>query len=270
MRFAGLVLLSLILLVGEAAAARSSLASNDSIVIDGKVIHVDAQVRFDSLPQQKTNPRYRPAWSANALVGTGGDWRQWSGQWDQALNGEVQWLRRPLQQDFRSQSATWLTGSFGAMVTSLLGVDEATFPDSLIGFLPAPPNAPLSFVTSQEFDIGTETDTLAASTFRTASLAPYGTLGITLEKRNWSIRVAGGVQYSKPSAATRPVLNAPSLEGPPFLPGEPTTGRLRARIEYGLGFRPDRTPVQWRLQGVLLPGMPQNHWVGLGVMYFTD
>lgn len=270
MRFAGLVLLSLILLVGEAAAAHSPLASNDSIVIDGKVIHVDAQVRFDSLPQQKTTPRYRPAWSADALVGMGGDWRQWSGQWDRAVEGEVQWLRRPLQQDFRSQSATWLTGSFGAMVSSLVGVNESTFPDSLIGFLPATPNAPLSFVTSQEFDIGTETDTLAAPTIRSASLAPYATLGIAVEKRNWSIRVAGGVQYSKPSVTSRPVLNAPSLEGPPLLPGEPTTGRLRARIEYSLGFRLDRTQVQLRLKGVLLPGMPQNHWVGLGVMYFTD
>lgn len=245
-------------------------AANDSIVIDGRVIQVEAQVRFDSLPPPPSRAPFHPTWSACGLMGAGTDWAHWSGRRDRALGVEVQWFQRALHQDFRSKSAVWFQGAIGAMATSIVDVQQDTFPDSLIGFLPATGNQPLRFVISQRFDIGTETDTVLASTIRSAALSPYATLGLTLEKKGWSFRVLGGVQYFAAATTLRMQLQEPSLTGSAYLPGAPIQGRLRPRFECAAGYRVPRSPWKFEVHGTALPSAPQNLWVGMGVTYFTD
>lgn len=270
MRPACLILFLHVLALPVAWGANPLIVFNDSIVIDGTVIQVEAQVRFDSLPQSSARPAFDPTWSVCAMTGVGTDWAYWSGQRDVALGLEMQWLKRTLHRDFRSKTTVWVEGTLGAMLTSNVEVDQGTFPDSLIGFLPATSNQPLRFVTSQQFDIGTETDTSSVTTIRSASFMPYAALGLTGEKKGWSFRMQAGIQFFPSSTALRIVLNEPSLTEPPFVPGAFIEGQVLPRFESAVGYRPPRSPWMFRIHGTALPGAPQNLWVGFGVTYIKD
>lgn len=270
MRHAGL----LILLVGLTVlpfAAHAVECSNDSIVIDGKVIEVQARVRFDSLieraPDRSTE--FQATWKAATLVGAGGStrWWHWSGKPDAALQIQAELLRLPAVRDFRKKSGWQAQLNAGLMASSLVEIDAGEFPDSLIGFLPAERNRPLRFVTSQQFDIGTETDTLDAVTQRSLQVAPFVSAGLSGYAGAWTLRAEAGVHYQAQPWPGRPVLQAPTLEGSPFVPAVPVPPGIQVRFSYELAYHVPRTP--WHLQwvGVFIPGSAQNHWLGMGVAY---
>lgn len=270
MRHAGL----LILLVGLtvlAPAAHAVECSNDSIVIDDKVIEVEARVRFDSLLQRAPDrsTAFQATWKAAALVGAGGSarWWYWSGKPDAAFQIQAELLRLPAVRDFRKKSGWQAQLNAGLMAASLVGIDAGEFPDSLIGFVPAERNRPLRYVISQRFDIGTETDTLDAVTLRTLQLAPFVSAGLTGYAGAWTLGAEAGLHYQTQPWSGRPVLQAPTLEGPPFVPAEQVPAGIQLRFSYQVSYHVPRSPWHVLWLGVWIPGGAQNHWLGAGVAY---
>ena len=270
MRHAGL----LIVLVGLtvlAAVSHAAEVSNDSIVIDGKVIEVEARVRFDSLLQstQDRSAEFQATWKASSLIGVGQStkWLFWSGKPDAAIQIQAELLRLPTVRDFRKKGGWQTQLNVGLMAASLVGIDAEDFPDSLIGFAPAERNRPLRYVTSQQFDIGTETDTLDAVTLRSRLVVPFVSAGLTGYRGVWTFGAEAGVQYQAQPWSGRPVLQAPTLEGPPFIPAVVVPAEIQLRFSCQLGYHIPRSPWHLRWLSVWLPGGAQNHWMGAGVAY---
>lgn len=264
----------LILLVGLTVLAASALAeetSNDSIVIDDKVIEVEARVRFDSLLQRSPDrsTAFQATWKASALVGAGGStcWWHWSGSPDAAVQIQAELLRLPANRDFRKKSGWQVQLNVGMMAAALVEVDSGEFPDSLIGFVPSERNRPLRYVISQRFDIGTETDTLDAATLRSLQGSPFVAAGLTGYTGAWAFGIEAGVQYQAQPWSGRPVLQAPSLEGPAFLPAEAVPSGIQWRFSYHMSYHFPRSPWHVRWLGVWVPVGEQNHWLGAGVAY---
>ena len=153
------------------------------------------------------------------------------------------------------------------MVTSLVSIDAAAFPDSLIGFLPASATAPLRLVTSQQFDIGVESDTLDAATDRTTATVPFVSIGWDGVLGEWIGGVAGGVGYRMHASQDRPTLNAPSLDGAAYVPGVQRATGFVPMVQARIGYRKARSPWMVQFTGLWVPSAAQNHWWGVGVKY---
>lgn len=270
MRHAGLLFLFVGLTV-LASAARAAVSSNDSIVIDGKIIEVQARVRFDSLPQHNSSrsSEFKATWKGAALVGVGqsSEWWHWSGRPDAAFEIEAELLRIPTARDFRKKGGWQAELNVGLVAAALVGIDANGFPDSLIGFLPAERDRPLRFVTSQRFDIGTETDTLDAVTSRTRQVLPFVSAGLAGYWGAWTFGVEAGIQYIAQPWQGRPLLQLPTLEGSPFVPADPRPAGIQPRISYQIAYHVPQSPWHIRWLGVWIPEGPQNHWVGAGVAF---
>lgn len=218
------LLVCLFAVLAPVGASAHEPMAQDSIVIDGVMLDVEAQVRFDSLPtdSRNTTATFQAAWTFNTFLGGGRSapgWWNWSGRPDVNFQCSAELLRFPAQLDRRKRHQWQGHLDAGFMVASLVSIDASTFPDSLIGFLPASASAPLRMVTSQQFDIGTETDTLDAVTSRTVATAPFASVGMDVVLREWQFGIAAGVCYRTRSAQDRPELNSPALDGAAFVPG---------------------------------------------------
>ena len=271
MRQAGLLIFFLASLDPLWASADAP-AARDTIVIDGVTLDVEAQVRFDSM---MTNPRendaaFQAAWTVCGLVGNGGPptgWRYWSGSSDVNVQFSAELLRFPARLDRRKRIQWQAHFDAGFMMTSLTSIDEHAFPDSLIGFLPATAVAPLRMVTSQQFDIGTETDTLDAITGRTVATAPFAFVGLDAVWGEWHAGVKGGVRFRMQSSQDRPTLNGPTLNGPAFVPGLPRDRGIEPMIQAQIGYQKKRSPWTIQLTGLWISESAQNQWWGVGVKY---
>ena len=244
----------------------------DSIVIDGVMLDVEAQVRFDSLPtdSRNTTATFQAAWTVNAFVGGGRSapgWWNWSGRPDINLQCSAELLRFPAQLDRRKRRQWQGHVDAGVMIASLVSIDASAFPDSLIGFLPATVTDPLRMVTSQQFDIGTETDTLDAVTGRTVATAPYASVGLDAVLTEWQFGIAGGVRYRTRSVQDRPVLNSPTLDGAAFVPGIQRNPGIEPMVQFRIAYQQERSPWTFQLTGLWISEAPQNHWWGAGVKY---
>lgn len=271
MRCARLLVCLLTVLAPSWASANAPVAQ-DSIVIDGIMLDVEAQVHFDSLlsdPRNKT-ATFQAAWTFNAFAGSGRSapgWWSWSGRPDVNLQFSAELWRFPAQLD-RRKSRQWQGHvDAGFMVASLVSIDTSAFPDSLIGFLPATATAPLRMVTSQQFDIGTETDTLDAVTGRTVATAPFASVGLDAVLSEWQVGIAGGVRYRPQSAQDRPVLNLPALDGAAYVPGIQRNPGIEPMIQVRIAYQEDRSPWTFQLTGLWISAAPQDHWWGAGVKY---
>jgi hypothetical protein len=246
--------------------------AQDSIVIDGVMLDVEAQVRFDSLladPRIKTTT-FQAAWTFNAFVGSGSaapGWWNWSGRPDVNVQCSAELLRFPAQLDRRKRRQWHGHVDAGFIVASLVSIDASTFPDSLIGFLPATATAPLRMVISQQFDIGTETDTLDAVTGRTNAASPFASVGLDAVLSEWQVGIAGGVRYRTRSAQDRPVLNSPTLDGAAYVEGIQRKPGVAPMVQVRIGYQEDRSPWTFQLTGLWISDAPQNHWWGAGVKY---
>ena len=153
------------------------------------------------------------------------------------------------------------------MVASLVSIDATAFPDSLIGFLPASATAPLRMVTSQQFDIGTETDTLDALVGRTVVAAPFASVGLDAVLSEWQVGIAGGARYRTRSVQDRPALNAPALDGVAYVPGIQRNPGVEPMIQFRISYQKERSPWTFQLTGLWISEAPQNQWWGAGVKY---
>ena len=253
------------------ASARAPVAQ-DSIVIDGVMLDVEAQVRFDSLLADSRNKTatFQAAWTFNAFVGSGRTapgWWNWSGRPDVNVQCSAELVRFPAQLDRRKRRQWQGHVDAGFMVASLVSIDASTFPDSLIGFLPATATAPLRMVTSQQFDIGTETDTLDAVTGRTVVTAPFALVGLDAVLSEWQVGIAGGVRYRARSVQDRPVLNSPTLDEDAYVTGIQRNPGVAPMIQVRIAYQEDRSPWTFQLTGLWFSQSPQNHWWGAGVKY---
>ena len=246
--------------------------TQDSIRIDGVILDVEAQVRFDSIAAVPRNATadFQAAWTVNGLVGGGNPstgWWHWSGRPDVSLQCSAELLRFPVQLDRhkRFQGRAHLDAGF--MVTSLVSIDTAAFPDSLIGFLSASATAPLRLVTSQQFDIGVESDTLDAATGRTTATTPFISIGWNGVFGEWIGGVAGGAGYRMRASQDRPTLNAPSLDGAAYVSGAQRAPGFVLMIQARIGYRKAHSPWMVQLTGLWMTSAAQNHWWGVGVKY---
>ncbi len=253
--------------------AKAHVASlRDTLVVDGVTVYVDAQVRFDSI---RTNPRnstsaFQAAWTANGLMGLGvppTGWKHWTGNPDLNLQFSAELVRLPSRLDRRKRFQWQARLDAGFMITSLVSIDGSTFPDSLIGFLSATAAAPLRMVTSQQFDIGTETDTLDATTGRTAATVPFASVGFDGVLGECYAGIAVGVGYRMQSSQDRPTLNSPSLEGAAFVPGKQRGQGIDPMIQGRIGYRKSSSSWAFQLTGLWMPQSVQKHWWGVGVKY---
>ena len=253
------------------ASAHEPMAQ-DSIVIDRVMLDVEAQVRFDSLPTdlRNTTATFQAAWTFNTFLGGGRSapgWWNWSGRPDVNFQCSAELLRFPAQLDRRKRHQWQGHLDAGFMVASLVSIDASTFPDSLIGFLPASATAPLRMVTSQQFDIGTETDTLDAVTGRTVATAPFASVGMDVVLREWQFGIAAGVCYRTRSAQDRPELNSPALDGVAYVPGIQRNPGVEPMVQFRIAYQQERSPWTFQLTGLWISEAPQNHWWGVGVKY---
>ena len=244
----------------------------DSILIDGVILDVEAQVRFDSIAADPRNAtaEFQAAWTVNGLVGGGNPstgWWHWSGRPDVSLQCSAELLRLPARLDRRKRFQGQVHLDAGFIVSSLVSIDAAAFPDSLIGFLPASATAPLRLVTSQQFDIGVESDTLDAATDRTTATVPFVSIGWDGVLGEWIGGVAGGVGYRMRASQDRPTLNAPSLDGAAYVPGVQRAPGFVSMIQARIGYRKARSPWMVQFTGLWMPSAAQNHWWGVGVKY---
>lgn len=267
-----LLLVCLIALLAPSWASAHPPVAQDSIVIDGVMLAVEAQVRFDSLladPRNKT-ATFQAAWTFNAFVGSGRSapgWWNWSGRPDVNVQCSAELLRFPAQLDRRKRRQWHGHVDAGFMVASLVSIDASTFPDSLIGFLPATATAPLRMVTSEQFDIGTETDTLDAVTGRTHATSPFASVGLDAVLSEWQVGIAGGVRYRARSAQDRPVLDSPTLDGAAYVEGIQRKPGVAPMVQVRICYQEDRSPWTFQLTGLWISDAPQNHWWGAGVKY---
>ena len=266
------LLVCLFAVLAPVGASAQGLMAQDSIVIDGVMLDVEAQVRFDSLPtdSRNTTATFQAAWTVNAFIGGGRSapgWWNWSGRPDVNLLCSAELLRFPDKLDRRKRRQWQGHVDAGFMIASLVSIDASTFPDSLIGFLPATATAPLRMVTSQQFDIGTETDTLDAVTGRTVTTAPFATVGLDAVLREWQVGIAGGLRYRPQSLKDRPVLNAPTLDGAAYVPGIQRNPGVDPMIQVRIAYQKDRSPWTFQLTGLWLSQAQQNQWLGAGVKY---
>ena len=244
----------------------------DSILIDGVILDVEAQVRFDSIAADPRNAtaEFQAAWTVNGLVGGGNPltgWWHWSGRPDVSLQCSAELLRLPARLNRRKRFQGQAHLDAGFMVTSLVSIDAAAFPDSLLGFLPASATAPLRLVTSQQFDIGVESDTLDAVTGRTTATVPFVSIGWDGVFGEWIGGVTGGVGYRMRASQDRPTLNAPSLDGAAYVPGVQRDPGFVPMIQARIGYRKTRSPWMVQFTGLWMPLAAQNHWWGVGVKY---
>ena len=113
--------------------------AQDSIVIDGVMLDVEAQVRFDSLPTDSRNitATFQAAWTFNTFLGGGRSapgWWNWSGRPDVNFQCSAELLRLPARPGSPQTPPSGKHFDAGFMVASLVSIDASTFPDSLIGF----------------------------------------------------------------------------------------------------------------------------------------
>ena len=265
-------LVCLLTVLAPSWARANAPVAQDSIVIDGVMLDVEAKVRFDSLladPRNKS-ATFQAAWTVNAIVGSGRSapgWWNWSGRPDVNLLCSAELLRFPDKLDRRKRRQWQGHVDAGFMVASLVSIDASAFPDSLIGFLPASATAPLRMVTFEQFDIGTETDTLDAVTGRTVTTAPFATVGLDAVLREWQVGIAGGVRYRPQSLKDRPVLNLPSLDRAAYVPGIQRNPGVEPMIQVRIAYQKDSSPWTFQLTGLWLSQAPQNQWLGAGVKY---
>ena len=266
------LLVCLFAVLAPVGASAHEPMAQDSIVIDGVMLDVEAQVRFDSLPtdSRNTTATFQAAWTFNTFLGGGRSapgWWNWSGRPDVNFQCSAELLRFPSQLDRRKRHQWQGHLDAGFMVASLVSIDASTFPDSLIGFLPASATAPLRMVTSQQFDIGTETDTLDAVTGRTVATTPFASVGMDVVLREWQFGIAAGVCYRTRSAQDRPELNSPALDGVAYVPGIQRNPGVEPMVQFRIAYQQERSPWTFQLTGLWISEAPQNHWWGVGVKY---
>ena len=266
------LLVSFAALLAPFWAIAHAASSRDTLVIDGVTVYVDAQVRFDSI---RTNPRnsasdFQAAWTVNGLMGQGvppTGWKHWTGNPDLNLQFSAELVRFPSRLD-RLKRFQWQARlDAGFMITSLVSIDASTFPDSLIGFLSATAAAPLRMVTFQQFDIGTETDTLNATTDRATATVPFASVGFDGVLGECYAGIAAGVGYRMQSSQDRPILNSPSLDGAAFVPGKQRDQGIHPVIQGRIGYRKASSSWTFQFTGLWMPQSAQNHWLGVGVKY---
>ena len=134
--------------------------AQDSIVIDGVMLDVEAQVRFDSLPtdSRNTTATFQAAWTFNTFLGGGRSAPGCgTGVVDPTSIFNVRLSCCGFPHSWIAANAANGKGTLMPVSDCLVGFHRCFhFPDSLIGFLPATATDPLRMVTSQQFDIGTE------------------------------------------------------------------------------------------------------------------
>ena len=158
----------------------------DTIRVDGRLLIVDAQVKFDSVSVgQSSNTRgglsrtrNRPlmgnpfamvglGWGMDQLADDGRAFRSWSQGQNQSI--QVQWGMSKIPKRragiARSNPFT-IEYSLSLEASSMRAMDVDLLPDSLIGFALADMDQSLLAITYSRFPIGVETDTLAISSDR--------------------------------------------------------------------------------------------------------
>lgn len=245
---------------GQGVAARGHFTSEDSIVVDGRVIRVQASVELDTVSrprrwqfgwnvpgpdERRPIKRRPPAWKGGELwgrmpLGTGGRLDTFSQGLPGAGTG-VGWTHvapRP------GRRAWGLGGQI--QLQACPSVDFATaLPDSTIGFLPGE-GASVRAVTWERFDLGVETDTVVVDLARswTWGGALAGVLQVELS-RNTPLEFAFGMErYGEARTLIR--VAEPAIGGDPVqrfeVPGRQWQPMARVGVAHFWG-RP--TTTRW-------------------------
>ncbi|MDA0913031.1 MAG: hypothetical protein O2818_02215 [Bacteroidetes bacterium] len=247
----------------------------DSIIVDGKVIQVQAAVSFDSLsraPRTTNNFSVATAFELNQAVGMGGrgeddEWRKWTGEFDRAWTMQVSFSPSKSNLNRYDGTVRWSPSiAFGVNRWSIQHVNLENLPDSLIGFIPNSSLSPLQGVIYERFPIGVETDTLTIPVERNDSFIPHVMLGLSMQSNSWNGTLSIG--FMRISAHTeRILLRAPSLTEEPFVFGDDVDGMWRPRMEFVLGYQFAQSPWSVRFSAQKILGYQQDQWIGVGLRY---
>lgn len=179
-------------------------ADLDTIWLNGRILDIDAQIRWDSIRIPGESPPIRHALFGNqrrharvSLVRGSMEWGGWASNdgdlvhwsrksdvaWTVAMGRERQWESLKFA---RSHGVgQWV---IGARAMRLLYIDSSLFPDSLIGFSAATSSSPLRAITFERFPIGVETDTVEVSITRQLGVSLLAGFGIEQRFKNgWTV-----------------------------------------------------------------------------------
>jgi hypothetical protein len=265
--------------VAIAATATTSIATafeNDSIFIDNKAVRIDAQVRFDSLRSMDSQRKNeRKSWEIFSLdvqtyLGVGGRnpedrWHQWTGEHDRSWAITLDFGPRR-RSNLTLNPVMRVSGILGLSGISLLGIDSGLFPDSLIGFSQAGPDAGLQMVTYERFSIGVETDTIPIGTSRSSVYMPFLGSRFTIQNNRFEASLdAGAIRV--PAHTERLLLNPPTLTNPAFVLGDEVRAGWRPILSWQVGLQLPGSRWNFDANGRVILGYQQNHWLGIGVGY---
>jgi len=271
-----LVVACFVALATTATTSIETAFENDSIFIDNKAVRIDARVRFDSLRSidgQRKNQR--KSWELFSLEaqnywGVGGRnpedrWHQWTGEHDRSW--AIRLAFGPRRRSNLTQNPVMrVSGILGLSGISLLGVDSGLFPDSLIGFSQAGPDAGLQMVTYERFSIGVETDTIPLGTSRSSVHMPFLGSRFTIQNNRFEASLdAGAIRV--PAHTERLLLNPPTLTNPAFVLGDEVRAGWRPVLSWQVGVQLPGNHWNFKASGRVILGYQQNQWLGIGVGY---
>jgi len=259
-------------------AMTASATEQDSLIIDQRVIAIDAQVQFDSIATSRTTRT--DSWNLSRIdvglvIGIGGRgvedrWHEWTGRYDRALEIQsVVWqMQRP--RDFRKPFSIDWSAWVGLNASSLQTVRVNLLADSLIGFLPASGAEGLQQVTYERFPIGAgtgvETDTLAVPIDFQQTVSPFVMIRLSAHSDRFLASLGLGIAVGTKRQG-RIQFQSPELDSTPFIEGALDRSIWQPRITWTMGWK--LASPRWSVcaTGLLTPLAQQNHYMGLKVVY---
>ena len=246
----------------------------DSLIIDHRVISIDAQVQFDSIIKIRT--KRTDAWmisdiEAGLFWGAGGRnesdrWHQWTGRYDGAIEVRSTIWKTHKPRDFRKAFSFDWSAMVGLNVAWLQSVNTHLLSDSVIGFLPASEVGELQQVTYERFAIGVETDTLDVPVEFQRAFAPFAMVRFSARTDRFIASLGLGLAAAS-KRESRIQFRSPELDAMPFIDGAWGQSIWQPRITWSLGWQFPASRWAICATGLVVPMSEQNHFIGLKIVH---